>query len=202
MIKHRTVISIAGLLVGLALATLATLATPAFARSTTLLSGYGGPGQGNQAVLGATMLGGHGGGSSGGNGGGSSSGGSTSARGAGESPTLVLGREATARGGSAAGSTSSTSPTRGSTSSTASAHARRSRERASGAARPAAAGAARSSASVYPAAERIPSGASADALGLSAADIVLIILGAGIVVCVGVFTRRLGATDAQRGVNG
>ena len=41
------------------------------AASSTLLSGYGGPGQGNQAILGATLVGG--GGKSGGSGGSSSS---------------------------------------------------------------------------------------------------------------------------------
>jgi hypothetical protein len=40
---------------------------PAAGASSTLLSGYGGPGQGNQAILGSTLIGG--GGSSGGSGG-------------------------------------------------------------------------------------------------------------------------------------
>lgn len=36
------------------------LALPAFARANPLLSGYGGPGQGSQALLGSTLTGGHG----------------------------------------------------------------------------------------------------------------------------------------------
>jgi hypothetical protein len=47
---------------------------PAASASSTLLSGYGGPGQGNQAILGSTLIGG-----SGGSGGGGGSGGSGSA---------------------------------------------------------------------------------------------------------------------------
>lgn len=52
----------------LALALACALAPGAMA-SSTLLSGYGGPGQGNQAILGTTLIGG---GSAGGSGGGSS----------------------------------------------------------------------------------------------------------------------------------
>jgi hypothetical protein len=48
---------------------------PAAASATPLLSGYGGPGQGNQAILGSALLNGRGGGSGGG---GSSGGGSSS----------------------------------------------------------------------------------------------------------------------------
>jgi hypothetical protein len=40
--------------------------SPAATASSTLLSGYGGPGQGNQAILGSTLIGGAGGGSGGG----------------------------------------------------------------------------------------------------------------------------------------
>ncbi len=45
---------------------------PAASASSTLLSGYGGPGQGNQAILGSTLIGGSGG--SGGGGGATSAG--------------------------------------------------------------------------------------------------------------------------------
>jgi hypothetical protein len=44
---------------------------PAASASSTLLSGYGGPGEGNQAILGSTLIGGGGGGSTGSGGGGS-----------------------------------------------------------------------------------------------------------------------------------
>ncbi|HXB15337.1 MAG TPA: hypothetical protein VNV44_06290 [Solirubrobacteraceae bacterium] len=43
---------------------------PAAGASSTLLSGYGGPGQGNQAILGSTLIGGGSSGGSGGSGGG------------------------------------------------------------------------------------------------------------------------------------
>jgi hypothetical protein len=49
----------------LALALCCAFSTAAIA-SSTLLSGYGGPGQGNQAILGSTLIGGAGGGSGGG----------------------------------------------------------------------------------------------------------------------------------------
>jgi hypothetical protein len=70
MRRHRVITTAALLALALAL--------PATAHAGSLLSGYGGPGQGNQAILGATVIGGaSGGGSTGG--GGSSSGGESSA---------------------------------------------------------------------------------------------------------------------------
>ncbi|MBA3809588.1 MAG: hypothetical protein H0X28_14535 [Solirubrobacterales bacterium] len=65
-------------------AALLALALPATAEAGSLLSGYGGPGQGNQAILGATVVGG----ASGGSGGGSSGGGS-SATGESSSPSAL-----------------------------------------------------------------------------------------------------------------
>ena len=53
--------------------TVALLCVPASAlASSTLLSGYGGPGQGNQAIIGSTLVGGSGGGKGGGGSGGGS----------------------------------------------------------------------------------------------------------------------------------
>jgi hypothetical protein len=46
-----------------------SFALPSAASASTLLSGYGGPGQGNQAILGSTLIGGGGQGSGGGGGG-------------------------------------------------------------------------------------------------------------------------------------
>src|ERR1019366_9479043 len=57
-----------------------TLTAPAVAGANSLLSGYGGPGEGNQAILGSALLGGPGSG-----GGGSSSGGSSGQSGSGGS---------------------------------------------------------------------------------------------------------------------
>src|SRR5258705_13375486 len=51
----------------------ATALIPASAQASSVLSGYGGPGQGNQVILGAALLNGPRGGSGGGSGGGSSS---------------------------------------------------------------------------------------------------------------------------------
>jgi|SRR6185312_5776440 len=80
MAKHRLTTTFALLALGL----LGAFA-PAASASSTLLSGYGGPGQGNQAILGSTLIGGSGGGS------GSSGGGSagTAAGGEASSPQSV-----------------------------------------------------------------------------------------------------------------
>ncbi len=56
------------------LAVAVSAALPAGAQAGSLLSGYGGPGQGSQAVLGSTLINGPGGGSGGGAGSGSASG--------------------------------------------------------------------------------------------------------------------------------
>jgi hypothetical protein len=71
----------------------AVAAMPAAASAGSLLSGYGGPGAGNQAILGSSLLNGGGGPRAGGPGGGGLSGGSTTG-------TPNLGNS-TSRGGSA-----------------------------------------------------------------------------------------------------
>src|SRR2546430_16064392 len=58
MKTHRRIITSVGLLLT------AAACMPATAHANPLLSGYGGPGQGNQAILGATLLNGRGGGGS------------------------------------------------------------------------------------------------------------------------------------------
>jgi hypothetical protein len=65
MRSHRRTITV--MLVGLT-----SLVTPAVAQAGSLLSGYGGPGQGNQAILGAALLNTPSGGSGGGGSSGSS----------------------------------------------------------------------------------------------------------------------------------
>ncbi len=57
------------------------LAVPATAHGSSLLSGYGGPGQGSQAILGATVIGGSAGGGGTAGGGSSAGSGSSSANG-------------------------------------------------------------------------------------------------------------------------
>lgn len=74
MTSHR---KIGSLLLAAALA----LATPVAASANPLLSGYGGPGQGSQAILGSAIVGGGSGGGGGGSTGGGSTGGGGSAEG-------------------------------------------------------------------------------------------------------------------------
>jgi len=54
MNRHRNIISSAGLLAAI------MVATPVAAHASPLLSGYGGPGQGSQLILGSSLLGGPG----------------------------------------------------------------------------------------------------------------------------------------------
>jgi hypothetical protein len=70
-IKRRT---IPRGIIALAATAVIAAAIPSFANAGPLLSGYGGPGQGNQVILGSTLLGGPGGGSSAATGSGSESG--------------------------------------------------------------------------------------------------------------------------------
>ena len=60
MTSHRTILSI------LTLLAVASAALPSAAAASSLLGGYGGPGEGNQAILGSALLNGTGGGSGGG----------------------------------------------------------------------------------------------------------------------------------------
>jgi hypothetical protein len=172
MTSHRTISSTIALLTAL------VAIAPASASANSLLSGYGGPGAGSQAILGSTLIGGGGGGPAGGSSGssGSSSGAAGAGAGAGESGTAGArggGSEAGARGGNAAGRASGGA-----------AGARRGHGRASG-------GAARA----YPVrpldvvAKPFPSGSGA--LGISAADLGYLLLVLALLVATGVVTRSL-----------
>ena len=98
MRSHRMIRQIIALMAAL------TAAAPAAARANPLLSGYGGPGQGSQAILGATLLNGP---SSGGGSGSSSGGGSIGP------PGSSTGAAATGTpGGHASGHSSSTNAAR------------------------------------------------------------------------------------------
>jgi hypothetical protein len=79
----------------------AAMAAPAVAQADPLLSGYGGPGQGNQAILGSALLNGPSGGSSGGGGPAASGPANISAPSASESGTgnQATGLATTGRGG-------------------------------------------------------------------------------------------------------
>jgi hypothetical protein len=176
MKAHRTIIFIGGLVLALA------AVLPANALASSLLSGYGGPGQGNQAILGAALVNGPkgGGGSSGSGGSSNSSNSSTSGSGSASAP-------ASSRAGSGSG---------GSESSGSSPPARRSggksrREKAHNAS-----SGATGATGFYPASERIAAGQQSGALGLSGSDVAYIVLALGLLGFIGVLTRRLAQTSA------
>ena len=176
MRSHRTVIFIGVLVVALA------AALPGAALASPLLSGYGGPGQGSQAILGSALLNGpKGGAGSGGSGSAAVESGTTSA-------TSGSGGESSSGAGSSA-------PV-GKGASRARSHARQGAEdRQKEGARTAPTG----RPSFYPVAERVPSGVGGATLGLSGADLIYIILTVGVLLSLGLLTRRVGVADRQEG---
>jgi hypothetical protein len=176
MTSNRTIIPTVALLLAL------LAATPSVASANSLLSGYGGPGQGNQAILGASLLNGP----SGGGGGGSSP----------SPPAVQSGSGSTISSGS--GGLGPTPRQRG--------------KRAAGRTRRGAAtgGGGRGlvgetsggAAGIYPASSA--GGASqqapgdSGAFGLSGENLLLILLVVGVLVCTGVLTRRLTPTPPGR----
>jgi hypothetical protein len=163
----------------LAAAWLALLAAaPAAALAGPLLSGYGGPGQGNQAILGSTLLGGPGGGSNGSGG-----------------PTSASGESAAASAAAlAAGSSSAAGSAGGSGRPASSGHAR------NGALTSASSRAAQAAALKpvsYPAVE--PTAASTPTLGLSGTDVFYIVLAALALAFTGVMTRHILRTGPAKG---
>jgi hypothetical protein len=144
---------------------------PVSAQASTLLSGYGGPGQGSQQIIGATLINppsGGGGGSGGAGGGGSA--------GAGE--TLAAAASVAASHAASNGVGVSGQPVSG---------ARRPHQASTGAAH------------AYPPASGSPApepAVGSSALGLSGVDFVYIVLVLGGLVAAGALTRRL-ATPAR-----
>lgn len=182
MTSHRTTSLTLALLVVL------VIHAPSSALANSLLSGYGGPGEGNQAILGSTLVGGAGGAGGGGSSSGSSgsSGGSTGSAGSSSSATTDGGAAAGVSGAAAAGSSEGGSTPSGASRSAAgqASHARAGGGKASG-------GAARA----YPllsrdAASQSTSGGS-ERLGLSAADLGYVLLVLGALGATGLVTRRL-----------
>jgi hypothetical protein len=171
MTKQRTIIFIVAVLAAFA------GVSSGSALASSLLSGYGGPGQGNQAILGSALLNGP-------SGGGGGSGASVSSTSAGEVGSAASsgsgGSHAT--GGPARGShkPSSGAPARGSQVSGAGTHASE----------------ASSVAAAYAAAEKGGPAPSSGTLGLSGADFLLIVLALGTLVFMGVLTRRVARTSA------
>ena len=169
MTGHRTIV--------LTLTLSAVLMTVALssASADSLLSGYGGPGEGNQAILGSALLGGGAGGD-----GGSSSGASGSA---GSSSAGAAGVGAPAGRGNIAPSPSNvrgTTPGRGA-------------GRARGGSRGGKGGASGSGARAYPVVSREtqPTTGATETLGLSAEDLVYVLLALGALAFIGVLMRWL-----------
>jgi hypothetical protein len=150
------------------LAVAASLSTPAPAPANSLLSGYGGPGQGSQAILGSALVNGP----SGGGGGTSGSGGSSLA-----SPAQSGALSSASAGGSTAVRGSVHGSTRGS--------ARKRHAHASAAAAPAYA-----HPTVRTGAQVAVDGGT-PALGLSGADVLYILLGLAALTVTALLTRQL-----------
>jgi hypothetical protein len=179
MNRHRNIIFSAGLLAAIA------VATPVAAHASPLLSGYGGPGQGSQMILGSSLLNGPGGGGAAAAGEASTAatrGGLGSAPAAGEASTAAT------RGGLGSGTAGSTS--RSSASAVHAAHGAVLRLRSSSAAPAGTPGVARGTPGgvlgTYPARQAAP-----PALGVSEQDVLYIVLALGILAFAGVLTRRL-----------
>jgi hypothetical protein len=153
-----------GCVVGAWLVFTAALPLAARAQPGPLLSGYGAPGQGNQVILGSTLLGGSGGGTSSGSGGQSRLAAAASA-----------GAAAAAAAHPRAGTAGATPSTRAGESRTGARHA---------GATPSA-----SAPASYPAVE--PAAATSPALGLSGSDVLYVALAAAALGLTGLMTRRM-----------
>lgn len=190
--------------IGCLLATLGGVATDS-ACASTLLSGYGGPGQGNQATLGSALLNGPTGGGRGrgGSGSASSTGTASSAPGGGsEQAGSATGQGSASGSGTAAASGApaagrgrdghATSGRKGKRNGSAvNAQTRQSSGRPAKALSPS---------GLYPASERIPAGESSDALGVSGSDLIYIVLAAAVLASAALLTRRLaGPENVRRG---
>ncbi|HEY2571850.1 MAG TPA: hypothetical protein VGI27_10265 [Solirubrobacteraceae bacterium] len=162
MTRHRTIILIAGSLVAFA-----GISSDA-ALASSLLSGYGGPGQGNQALLGSALLNGPGAG-----------GGAAGAAGASTAPTTA---EALSRGAQR-GSAGRSRPSHK--------HAGAGQAGSKGAAASSQTSSPTRISDIYAAAERGASAPSTGVLGLSGADFLLIVLALLTLGFTGVLTRRL-----------
>jgi hypothetical protein len=169
MKRHRTIILIVGLL-----AVLGTAPTDA-ALASSLLSGYGGPGQGNQAILGSALLNRPGGGSG------------SSGSGSGDSSSLASSAGSSTTSSEAAASNGTGSSTQSGTGHKASGTRASEAHRGSQARRSASAP---SIADVYAAAERGRQVPSTPAFGLSGGDLLLIVLVLGMLALIGVLSRR------------
>ena len=167
--RHQRIISIVAFVALL----LALLPSAAFANS--LLSGYGGPGEGNQAILGSALLNAP----KGGGGGGASAGQSSSSQ-----PTET---SATQTGGSSGTSKQGSSTRR-------TAHARSGKHATAGGKT----SGSTTSSVIYPASSREVTTGGSRTLGLSGADLAYIILALGVLALTGFLTLRLTRATATR----
>lgn len=179
MTTHQRITSI------LLFAALVAAALPGTAPANSLLSGYGGPGEGNQAILGSALVNApRGGGGSGG---------------AGVSQTS--GSQAS---GAQSGETAAPQSSHKSSGGTKGSAGRRDKgARATKTAHGTASQAAQGDSVIYPAASREVTTGGSRALGLSGADFVYIILALGVLALTGFLTVRLTRTAATtRGPTG
>jgi hypothetical protein len=174
MKKHRTITPLVGLCLAFC------LAAPVVAQANPILSGYGGPGQGNQAILGSALLNGPAGGG-GGSGSGSGGGGSAGSGLSGENGSSTTATSAGSAGGHSGASKQSSAHGRSGT--RASSPQRIAQPRLD-------------PASAYLAAEQGHSVGQSGALGLGGQDLLYIILVLGALTLAAVFTRRLTQTTA------
>ncbi len=175
-----------------AVAAAVLLALPVAAQAgSSTLSGYGGPGEGNQAVLGSALVGGHGGGGNSGAGPGGQSGGAGAEGSAAGAPAAETG---SSQGQSVQGADEANSRSAASGSSAGAGAGKAkpgSRAKTSSGSNGSSQGQPAVARSYYPAAEHVPAGGQGTVLGLTADDLLYVILGLVILVLVGLFTRRL-----------
>jgi hypothetical protein len=168
-------------------------AMPAAAAASPLLGGYGGPGEGNQAILGSALVGGAGGGGGSSSSGSSGPGGSAGSTGSLSSPATGAGASAGDGEAESAGSGQRGSTAGGGTKgSGGQAAGRTSGSRGRGEKAPD--GAPRADL-VLPRDDDLQTASGgAQALGLSAADLGYVQLALGVLVATGLITRRLART--------
>jgi len=176
MTSHRRIF-LTGLVVAASL-----VGTPTLAAASSLLSGYGGPGQGSQAILGSTLLGGSSGG-----GGGSTSGGSGGSSGSFRYGERLGETESSATGSAGAGG----SP------------GRKSAVGGASGSRAGSGGASAGGASTYPASSTgnadEASAVAPETLGLSGDDLPYILLAFAGLALTGILTRQLARTGGGGG---
>jgi hypothetical protein len=170
----------------------AMLSLPAVAQAGSTLSGYGGPGEGNQAVLGSALTGVHRGGGSGPSSTAPSNG--SAAAEVGEAGAGSTSAASSGRGGAASSGSQGSAPVGGGGSAPAGGESRPAS--GSGESSPRQSPAARA---LYPATERIPAGGQGTVLGLTGQDLLYVILGLVVLLFVGGSTCRLGGSTRSAG---